>query len=150
MGGVGLPAPAASSALSSAVSRYRAYLDERRRQARASWGLSAAFLVIGLACTVWGVVLAFFGQLSAGVLASVVGTVDVLIGGTVLRFNRDANDRYDRASQDLATLQRYQVALENAVEESQRVPEPPKPEPPSQPAGGEVSRGRPNRGNPTG
>ncbi len=83
--------------------------DERKRQAKSSYNLSIVLIISGVLIIFLGVFFLFNKCIAEGTLASSAGLISNIIGGTILKFYKNTNDRMDLLNKDLVMLNLVKV-----------------------------------------
>ena len=78
------------------------FLQERIRQARLSFNLSAGFVGLSATATLAGIILLLSGNLSQGSYATLGGLTSTAVGHRCMQLSREANDRLDRITYNFA------------------------------------------------
>lgn len=73
------------------------WLAERLRQARVSFNTAFGLIVIGTVIVLCGLVFLLCGYTTAGMVSVASGIVSKITSAVLLKFNKDANDRLDKA-----------------------------------------------------
>jgi len=82
---------------------------ERERQAKNSYNAAIGLIISGIIIVFSGVYLLFRKSITEGALASSIGAISNIIGGTILKFYKDTNDRMDKLNSDLFILNSTKV-----------------------------------------
>jgi hypothetical protein len=82
---------------------------ERDRQAKNSFNAALSMIISGILIVFVGVYLLFRKNITEGVLSSAIGAVSNIIGGTIMKFYKDTNNRMDGINKDLFTLNTVKV-----------------------------------------
>jgi len=85
------------------------FRKERERQAKNSYNAALGLIISGILIVFSGVYLLFRKSITEGALASSIGAISNIIGGTILKFYKDTNDRMDRLNSDLFILNSAKV-----------------------------------------
>jgi hypothetical protein len=78
--------------------------QERRFQARSTFIVALSALILGVILIIIGVFCAFFINLSVGTVTCASSVIMDIVGVLCFRFHKEANDRYDKISQELRNL----------------------------------------------
>lgn len=84
---------------------------DRARQGNRAFNVAMIFFVMSGAVTLVATIFLIAGQLAQSALALVGSTLSGGVGLGISRFNTEANDRYDRATQVLSPEERVKAAL---------------------------------------
>jgi hypothetical protein len=82
---------------------------ERDRQSKNSFNAALSMIISGILIVFVGVYLLFRKNITEGVLSSSIGAVSNIIGGTIMKFYKDTNNRMDGINKDLFTLNTAKV-----------------------------------------
>jgi len=82
---------------------------ERERQARFAFNAALALIIVGIIIVFFGVFLLFAKKITEGSVTASIGAISNIIGGTILSFYRNTNDRIDKLNSDLFILNTAKV-----------------------------------------
>lgn len=82
---------------------------ERDRQAKNSFNAAFYMIISGILIVFGGVFLLFRKNITEGALTSAIGAISNIIGGTIMKFYKDTNNRMDGINKDLFTLNTAKV-----------------------------------------
>jgi len=82
---------------------------ERERQARFAFNAALALIIVGIIIVFFGVFLLFAKKITEGSVTASIGAISNIIGGTILSFYRNTNDRMDKLNSDLFILNTAKV-----------------------------------------
>ncbi|HCX22112.1 MAG TPA: hypothetical protein DHN29_09375 [Cytophagales bacterium] len=82
---------------------------ERERQARNSYNAAIGLISMGILIIFFGVYLLFKNNITSGTLTSGIGGISNIIGGTILKFYKETNNRMDSINNDLFILNTAKV-----------------------------------------
>jgi hypothetical protein len=85
------------------------FRNERLRQAKMSFNAALGLIIIGILIVFIGVFLLFKKSITEGALTAALGVISNIIGGTILKFYQNTNDRLDRIDNDLFILDTAKV-----------------------------------------
>ncbi len=77
---------------------------ERERQAKTSYNMAITFISIGTILLFFGIILFFKSSITEGAISTIVGIIPNIIGGTILKFYNETNNRMDKLNDDLFVL----------------------------------------------
>jgi len=90
---------------------------ERMRQARLAFNTALILMIVGVIVTFIGVgFLIFGGNIEAGIISVLSGTVSEIISAVVFRFNKEANNRLDEVRKELSRIEMAKIGLSLAKE----------------------------------
>ena len=84
-------------------------MDERERQARISFNAAIGLISTGILIIFLGVYLLFKNNITSGTLISGIGGITNILGGTILKFYKETNNRMDSVYNDLSILDTAKV-----------------------------------------
>lgn len=82
---------------------------ERDRQSKNSFNAALSMIISGILIVFVGVYLLFRKNITEGVLSSSIGALSNIIGGAIMKFYKDTNNRMDGINKDLFTLNTAKV-----------------------------------------
>lgn len=85
------------------------FRKERERQAKYSYNAALSLIITGVLIVFLGVLLLFRKSIAEGSITAGVGAISNIIGGTILKFYKDTNNRMDNLNNDLFTLNSAKV-----------------------------------------
>ncbi len=85
------------------------FKNERERQAKSSFNAALSLIIAGIFIVFLGVYLLFKKNVTEGSLTSGVGAISNILGGTIIKFYRDTNNRMDKLNNDLFVLNSAKV-----------------------------------------
>jgi hypothetical protein len=85
------------------------FRKERERQARNTFNAALGLIIAGILIVFVGVYLLFRKNITEGSVTSSVGAISNILGGTIIKFYRDTNNRMDSLNNDLFVLNTAKV-----------------------------------------
>ncbi|NOU16045.1 MAG: hypothetical protein HOO91_00610 [Bacteroidales bacterium] len=85
------------------------FRQERERQAKNTFNAALGLIIAGILIVFIGVYLLFKKNVTEGAVTSSVGAISNILGGTIIKFYRDTNNRMDRLNNDLFVLNTAKV-----------------------------------------
>jgi hypothetical protein len=89
------------------------FRNERERQAKNSFNAALSLIIAGIIIFFVGVYLLFRKNITEGSLTSSFGAISNILGGTIIKFYRDTNNRMDKLNDDLSVL--YSAKVQYAM-----------------------------------
>jgi hypothetical protein len=104
--------------ISNTYENLSAFRVERERQAKTTYNTAIVIITLGAIILFFGVLLLFNNSIVEGSITSSVGVISKIIGGTILSFYKDTNNRMDKLNDDLFTLHtiKVQYSLINKID----------------------------------
>lgn len=85
---------------------------ERLYQARATFMVALAALILGILLVFVGAILTFTISLPIGVVTTISSTIVEIVSALALKFHGDTNDRLDRLSRELYIVEQTSLSME--------------------------------------
>lgn len=108
---------AAIKALETTHATVSSIRNERMRQAKVAFNTALVLMVVGVIITFIGLILLIFGgNIEAGIISVISGTVSEIISTVVFRLNKESNNRLDEVRKELSKIEIAKIGLSLAKE----------------------------------